>query len=486
MAAPLAAQNGGRDLAGKALDAMGGEARLRALHVVEIKGIGHRYGLEQSERPEGPWLVQYEQVDEIRDFDNHRLREDIDARGYETDNWATSAGWTHSATLADGGLAFTITDPQHPAPGRAAEIQRADEILAFGPERLLLTALDAADLVREPDAMLHGFLQHVVRFTRAGATVRIFISRTTFYPAAVELTRTRPYNLFWAPWGDVTTRITWNFWNLEPNGMHFPREWTWESNGQPERSLSINEIHFNPAVAFPNVDALREAAQKRLITPEDYPVGKPVEVEPNVTQIAGFWNVEEVREPDGIVIIEGPISNGYSAKIIEDVQKRFAGVPIKAVITTSDSWPHIGGLREYFARGIDVYALDLNDAILQRFAAAPHRIHPDALQKNQRRPKLHLVSSRMRFGSMELIPLRTVTGERQMAVWFPASRLLYTSDLFQKGGDGSWFTTQFLSEFASVVEREHLDPKTIFGMHYGPTPWSDAVTALAAASPPVH
>jgi hypothetical protein len=62
--------------------------------------------------------------------------------------------------------------------------------------------------------------------------------------------------------------------NLEPGGLHFPREWTWESNGQPERSLSINEIQFNPAEMFPDVESLRDAARKRLITPEDYAFGK--------------------------------------------------------------------------------------------------------------------------------------------------------------------------------------------------------------------
>ncbi|HUJ15556.1 MAG TPA: hypothetical protein VL284_17350, partial [Thermoanaerobaculia bacterium] len=414
---------------------------------------------------------------EIRDFDRHRLLDNIESRGYETENWATSDVWTHSAVLVDGGLAFNVSDPQHPAPGRAREVQLADERLAFGPERVLLTALEANDLTREPDAMLHGFLQHVVRFTRGTTSVRLWISPANFYPAAVDLTRARPYDIFWAPWGDVTTRITWNFWNLEPSGIHVPREWTWESNGQPEKSLTINVINFNAELRAPDVESLRDASRKRMIAPEELPLGKAVEVAPGVTQIAGFWNVEEVREADGIVIIEGPISNGYSAKVLDDVAKRFPGVPVKAVITTSDSWPHIGGLREYVARGIDIYALDRNAPILDRLVTAPHRMQPDALQKHPRRMKLHLVSSPMRFGSMTLIPLREVTGERQMAVWFPPSRLLYTSDLFQKLPDGTWFTPQYLSEMESVVARDHLDPQTIFGMHYGPTAWSLAHNA---------
>jgi len=480
-AVPLAARMDGRDIVLHALAAMGGEDRLRAIHVVVLKGIGHHQALEQSERPEGPWVEAYEQVTEVRDFDHGRLRDDIEARGYETADVLTSAAWTRRATMIDGGLAFDVTNEQHPAPGRGRDVQGADESLAFGPERLLLTALDAHDLRRLPDAALHGFVQHVVHFSRGGTSVRIWISRTTFYPAAVELIRPRPYDIFWSPWGDVTTRVTWNLWNLEPNGVHYPREWTAESNGLPERSLSIQEVHFDPplsAETFPAVDSLRDAARKRIVAPDDFPLGKPAEIAPGIVQISGFWNVTEVRENDGVVILEGPISNGYSEKVLAEAAARFPGVPVKAVITTSDAWPHIGGLREYVARGIEIVALDLNAPILRRLAAAPHRARPDALQRRPRAPKFRLIIGRTRFGTMELIPLRTVTGERQMAVWFPERRLLYTSDLFQKMPDGTWFTPQTVSELVSVVAREHLDPVTIFGMHYGPTPWSDAADSL--------
>jgi hypothetical protein len=31
--------------------------------------------------------------------------------------------------------------------------------------------------------------------------------------------------------------------------------------------------------------------------------------------------------------------------------ERYPGVKVKAVVTTSDAWPHLGGVREYVARG---------------------------------------------------------------------------------------------------------------------------------------
>ena len=63
-------------LARKALDAMGGEQKFRNLETVRFKAIGQRNMLEQSERPEGPYFVEYEEISEARDFKTNSLRPD--------------------------------------------------------------------------------------------------------------------------------------------------------------------------------------------------------------------------------------------------------------------------------------------------------------------------------------------------------------------------------------------------------------------------
>ena len=81
---------------------------------------------------------------------------------------------------------------------------------------------------------------------------------------------------------------------------------------------------------------------------------------------------------------------------------------------------------------------------------------------------------------MRLIPLRTVTGERQMLVYWPAHRLLYTRDIFSLDGDAVWLP-QYRDEVASAIAREGLDVRTAFGMHYPPTPWGMIAEATAPA-----
>jgi hypothetical protein len=468
-----------------AMQAMGGEARLRRLTAIEIKGMDHRFAVEQSERPEGPWIVSYAQVDETRDFSHMRLKRETQTRGLDGTQFWESAEWgpVQTAVFTTDGSA-RVNNGRYVFAGANAQ-QKAMDSLTLGPESVLLTAAAAGDLHTEPDVTLRGYTHHVVAFSRQGRAVRIFFSAYTNLPAAVEITRPRPNDVFSGPWGDVTTRIEFSLWLLEPNGLRLPHQWTFETNGLSDHTFTVNEIKFEPAVAeeafnIPDDVKTALAAAKSI---DDFPLGGPaVEIAPGVVQVPGSWNVAEIRQSDGIVIIEGPISNGYSAKVIEDAQKRFPNLPIKAVITTSDAWPHIGGLREYAARGIPIYALDLNKPILERLMNSPHRMAADALARSGRQAKFIFVSKGIFLGAgsnrLEIIPLRTTTGERGMAVYFPESKLLYGSDLFQRSG-GEFFLPQFLTEIADVVERVKLDVKTVFCMHLEPTPWSEILAAVA-------
>ena len=479
-----------------ALAAMGGETQLRALKTISWSAIGHRFMREQSERPLGPWLVDYFQIVQLRDLQHRRLREERRSRGCDSTSCEKSADWQSSTFVFANDVGAHVADGKF-QPAQPDAARQAYELLAFAPEQILLEALAAPDLHAEEPILFHGFAQNVISFLRSGVPVRIILNPVTHLPAAVEFTRPIPNSVFWGPWGDVSTRILWSFWQLEPGGLHYPRQWDIESNGRPDYTLTINELTLNPeapADQFFIPEDIASAIRARRRPIDDIPFGRPnsppINLAPGIVQVPGSWNVEEVRLDDGIVIIEGPISNGYSARTIEDAQHRFPGLPIKAVITTSDAWPHIGGLREYAARGIPMYALDLNAEILSELFAAPYRIFPDALAKKHRKPDLRLVSQRTPLGSginrMELIPLRTQTGERQLFIYFPDHRLLYSSDLFQRDQTGAFFLPQTLSEAVDAARRENLNVDTVFGMHLAPTPWKtviDFVSSIVNAAP---
>jgi hypothetical protein len=478
------------ELIHKSMDALGGEEKLRAIHSVEFKGIGFRNELEQSERPEGPWMPDFFQSDEIRDFANIRHRTVRQSRTLNNSSW-DNAAWSDPLVLVtDGGSAALFAQEKFNAISSAG-VPDIEETLALDPSQILLTALAAPDLRIGPEAQVHGFAQQVIEFTWKGEPVRVYLSSYSHMLTCIDVTHARPADYFQGPWGDVKIRISFATWSIDPSGVRYPRQWSKEMNGQPYSTYTANEVKFNPAINEPDF-AIPEDVRKASTMPPDLdevPLGQaktaPLEVAPGVEYIYGplNFNASEIRQKDGIVILEGVVSSGYSAKIIEDAQKRFPGLPIKAVITTSDSWPHIGGIREYAARGIPIYALDLNRPILTRLLAAPHKLHPDALAKVPRAAKFTFVSQRTALGTgenrLEIIPYRTATGERQMMVYFAGAKLVYTSDLFSIRSDASLFLPEFAQEAVDAITRENLAVDRVYGMHYNPMPFQELRDAIA-------
>src|SRR5262249_37234056 len=158
-------------------------------------------------------------------------------------------------------------------------------------------------------------------------------------------------------------RTYYSIWTLEPGGLRLPHQFDVERNGLPFKTETISALELNPkldAGDFTISDEVKkafEARGKRFTN--DIPLGRPdrpaTEVARNLVQLPGLWNVALIRQVAGTVILEAPISWGYSAKVIAEAEKRFPNLPVKAVISTSDSWPHLGGLREYTASGIPAY-----------------------------------------------------------------------------------------------------------------------------------
>jgi hypothetical protein len=88
---------------------------------------------------------------------------------------------------------------------------------------------------------------------------------------------------------------------------------------------------------------------------------------------------------------------------------------------------------------------------------------------------------------MDLYPVRGENGERMMVAYFPALKLLYTSDEIQRQRGGAFFMPQLLLEVRDVVRRERLDVERVFGFHIGVIPWTEieaAISSSAAPSPP--
>jgi pimeloyl-ACP methyl ester carboxylesterase len=460
-----------------AIAAQGGEQALRALRHVEFDAVGYRNMVEQSERPEGPYLTEFDRTLELHDLALSRFRRTLEFT-------VPPFPETRDTIVLANGVGMRLSGENKSA-ANSTLVQQMQESLALSPERVLLTALDARNLHLEPDTMLHGIAHRVLVFDLNDAPVKVYLNSNAMLPTAVDTSGTMAHSGYFSYLGDVTMRTWYSSWSLQKGGIHYPMQWNIERNGLPDRMLVISKLAFDgtfdeAGLVIPEEVRAQAPARARSGDLESLPLGLPnrpaVEIVPGVVLIPGNWNVTLVKQRDGIVVIEAPISSGYSAKVIEEAGRRFPSVPIKAVVTTSDSWPHLAGIREYVARGIPVYGLDLNREILERVIGDRRTSKPDALSRAPKEAVFHFVSSKSTLGAgsnrLELYPLRGITSERQMMVDFPEHRLLYGSDAFQKISGSEYFTPQTVGEVIGAVEREHLAVDRFFMMHVDPTRWS--------------
>ena len=479
-----------RAVLAKAMIAMGGAHRLQAIHAIEYTAVGERQMAEQSERPTGPYFIDHFRLREIRDFADNRARSSVIDEAYAADRWWTTQRPQQTDLVINGPISAAVSGKTFTYAG-AYGVQENDELSAFAPERILATALRAPDLHLLPDEYLHGVRHYILSFRWRGAPCELAINADANLPWRITYTRPYPYQTFLNAWGDVRTEITYSAWSYEKFGVSYPREWTYRRLGLPDRQLFIVDLRINPALneSELTIPAQIRAVHRSPLAVDDEPLGArgsgaAHDLAPGITEVPGGWNVVFVKQSDGLVMIEAPWSTGYTKRALQAARKRYRRA-VSAVITTSDSWPHIAGVRQAVAQSITVYALDLNRPILTRMITASHTMRPDDLQLHPRAPHMVFVTRPMTIGSgpnrLVMYPYRTETAERQMMVFFPQRRLLYTSDLFSLAdGPHDWFTPQYLKEATSAIERYALNPVTVFGMHYDATPYSQLLNDLKA------
>lgn len=456
--------------------AMGGEARLAGLARVRIEAVGHEYQLEQSERVEGPQFIGgYLRVTEVHDLAQLgavRITSDLSEPDADVRSW--------QATRGDQGL-FAQDTAQEPQVVRARFGRPL--AVALAPEAVLRTAAAARDLVAVADTSVQGVAHHAVAFSVGATRVRLTLDAATFLPATVDFVTAEPDNAFWSPWGDVEVRLLYANWRHLDGSAWYPMQWDEWRNGLPLRTLVLTRVV--PGGALTADEAARlERIEQRVRTGPPVRTIDAMPLEPEVRQLAvgvvqlpGRWNVAAVEQADGIVVLDAPLSSGYSARVLDKLQALFPGKRVKAVVTTSTAYPHFGGLREYVARGIPVYATDVNTAIVERLVAAPHRLTPDALARAPRALQLTPVGGRLTLGAgpnaLELIPVRRESGDRMLIVAIPGARLLYASDLVQRAPDGGFPGPDLLEDLHAVVTQQQLTVDRVFGFHVGATAWSD-------------
>jgi hypothetical protein len=461
--------------------ALGGAERLASVRTMRMEWMAYFNMFDQSERPEGPHLMRLMQATEERDVKKDRFRIALQARSFMEPRWS-------DAIIIGNGNALAAIAGEQQVPASPNVWQDFHEPILFSPERLAATARDGKNLTAEASVQVAGSTLIPLSFTTAGGLpARILINKDTMLPSAVEWISTRLTDSQWYPFGDLRTRMRFSVWSQDLGGIPYPRQWDVERNGKFYSGFSITSLVFNAPLddaqlmVDPTVERVFQATT--AMTMDNIELGVPnnpaTTVDQRVLQIPGRLGVTLVRQDDGVMVIDAPLSNGYTKKVMEEVAWRYKGQPLKGVVSTSDSWVGNGGLREYVAASVPIYLAAINKPFVEELLASAHTLRPDTLAARPKHILENLVAQRSTVGTaggrMDLIPMKTSAGERVMLIYFPESKLLYTSTMVTQMTDKSFAMPAYLGEVISVVQREKLDVTTVFGSLLKPTPYSEMV-----------
>jgi hypothetical protein len=461
----------------RATEAMGGREKLASISTEQLDVIGHTELMEQSYR-QAPFITSYTRALITVDYAGQRIVRKEHAVWPESDLKQADSDSTLIVTPAGG----VVRSGSQDFPSDAASLNAAREALALGPERILLTAAAAKDLHYAPAETLRTTAHTVLAFALNGIPVRLLVNRFNHLPDAVETTQ--EFGDFWFYWGDVEQRVYFENWRWI-DGLEYPSNQVTERNGAVWSSTQAVDIVLNKPVDDKDfaLDAKAAASSPRTgWKAAVFHAGQDKSLADGIDLFLGSWNTTIVKQADGVVILETPISGSFTEGILAEAKKRYPGAPVKAVLSTSDSWPHVGGLRFDVAQGLPVYILDLNETLLERMLTAPHKIDPDTLETAKRAPQWKIVAGRTEVGTganrMVLFPLRGGSTERQYMVYFPERKLLYASDTLVVNDDHTLYDPELFHEVEQAVEREHLVVDTVYAMHQAPVTWSEVLTML--------
>jgi hypothetical protein len=461
-----------------ALDAMGGRDRLAAVKTFSYESMANTLLTEQSYR-QAPFISSYTHATGTIDFTRNRMLIDVQLTWPESDSGQSQS----TATIVAGPDGGVSRGKSADSPVSISTIEGVRYALALGPMRVLLTASADPSLHLATPEILRNVVHPVLAFTDEGREIKILINPWNHLPDAVE--RTAAFQDFWREWGDVQQRLYFDNWQTF-HGIVYPTNLVEERNGILWQSTQLIKLDLNVPTTgdtFKMDAAAAAQSLKQKISELPFVPQQNSELAPGVTLYPGAWNATIVKQDDGIVVLESPLSGGYTKGVIDQAKKLYPNQPVKAVLSTSDSWPHVAGVRQAVALGLPVYILDLNQPLLDRMIAASHTIHPDQLAQSPKSPEWKIVSQKIVVGSgdnrMELYPIRGASTERQYMVYFPSHKLLYASDTLALNEDGSLYDPELMREVVAAVNRENLEVTTVFAMHQNPVPWSQ-VTALVA------
>jgi hypothetical protein len=337
----------------RAADRMGGEAVLQAVERVNYSIMTEWSHLNFDVRP----------FTDLPSFE-----EDHDVRDY------TIPGWRNTrASFGSNGVGVDIVRDSIGARYsrnrwsalNVAYVDERRELFTYTPDRLMLHALHATNLVTGADTMIGGMAHARVSGTINGYPATIFFRKNDGLPAMFRFRTSAENDFGLTALGAMNVEIWYSHWTTLPNRMAVPWQWDVVRAGRLYKRLTVVSETVNPAFAadsFAVADSLRTlylATQRRPMY--DVPLDSARLVDENFAMFGAFGPpAGAIHIGSKWLLLESGTAPLNAQRSIDWLERTTGQKVAGAVLTTAVSTN--GGLAYLTERGIAAWVAPATQA----------------------------------------------------------------------------------------------------------------------------
>ncbi len=479
-----------RQLGQDAVNAMGGEERVRGVNTLSMKGgVGTRFRHGQTVKvtdAEPPAMLK--NVNEIVDRVNQRA-----ALDYELQIGPFGQHRREILTTFNG-RPVGLED----VAGRPLAVMSSSGLFSWGtqnhPEFLLRrnvidVALAAAASADEPPVdktFGSRTLKSGVARLASGEQITVFYEPESKMIAGFEALDTE------SMLGDSPSQYVFEDYR-DVDGLKLPHKITIQKLGQPYSAVQYSAASVNDADAestFAVPASATEEATKAAAT-ADYSPLSLVKVADGVYFARAYSHNSMVVEfPSWLAVVEAAYTDAQSATLARVLKEQFPTKPIRYAIATHHHYDHTGGVRGLAAVGATILAEKGHEPAMRMIVETPHTNPPDALEtarKIGQAGSLEIFEGKKVIGEgTQTLELYAVTGnphvEPKVLAYVPSARALFQSDIWFPGTGAP--AGPDAVHMLQAIQALKLPVATHVGGHGGVGSHAELVKAVAAAATP--
>lgn len=446
-----------------ALDALGGEARLKSLSSIYIraKGAEHRSADAQGFHPEKETNAPHEEKLAVFSDGKRLAYEYKTGRHDGTTRWRRIFFTDTRRVMADFTAKFAgASQIRFPSMERDRAARRI-------PHMILLEVSANREKVKFLGTQIFENREHevlAVELPAAKTPLRLYFDKKTNLLSKYE------FSVDFPALGETSAEYIFSDYQKHSDLKWFPTDHAIKINGKNWRTMAIEEVSANPFEAEKMFELPPEL--EGFITP----AGTVKEIAPGVFLaygIGGSYQPLFIEFKDFVLAVEAPAAHPFledtplesltdpdalAEEFIAKIKETVKNKPIKYIVPTHYHSDHAGGLRAFAGEGATVLTTPGNKNFFEKFAPG---------LKIEIFDKKRVVSDGKR--SVELINAgANPHTEENIVVYLPKEKYIYQGDLFYYNGDMTFPPKDRLTImpfFAEWLVKNNLSPARIYGFH---------------------